>query len=126
TVAKLTGWPVAELIGKTEAEIFFRNSKNGQSNFTSQNPDEQLLSRKDGTCFPVEFVKTSINEGGRVIGSVLVFKDITERKRVEETLRAKRPSWLDQTLNSSSLLSSPPTICRNLCGKSKLSATALK
>ena len=45
--------------------------------------------RKDGSRFPVEFVKTLINENGRVVGSVLVFKDITERKRVEETIARK-------------------------------------
>ena len=88
-VAKLTGWPVAELLGKSEAEIFLRNLKNGDSPPATQNPDELFVSRKDGTCFPVEFVKTSINESGRVIGSVLVFKDITERKRVEDTLARK-------------------------------------
>jgi len=89
TVAKLTGWPVAELIGKSESEIFFRNSKKGNTEVLTRNPDEQFLSRKDGTNFPVELVKTPINENGRVIGSVLVFKDITERKRVEETLARK-------------------------------------
>jgi len=89
TVAKLTGWQVGELIGKTEAEIFLRNCKNGHSAPATQNPDELFVSRKDGSHFPVEFVKTSINESGRVIGSVLVFKDITERKRAEETLARK-------------------------------------
>jgi len=88
-VSKLTGWPIAELIGKTEAEIFVRNGDNGHSSVIPQNPDEQFLSRKDGTTFPVEFVKTSINENGKVVGSVVVFKDITARKRVEETLARK-------------------------------------
>ena len=34
-------------------------------------------------------MKTPLNENGRVVGSVLIFKDITERKRVEETLAQK-------------------------------------
>lgn len=89
TVAKLTGWPVNELIGKNEAEIFLRNGNINQMPALHQSADELLVARKDGTSFPVEFVKTSINENGRVIGSVLVFKDITERKRVEETLARK-------------------------------------
>src|SRR5205823_1550908 len=54
-----------------------------------QNAGEQVFYRKDGSCFPVECVKTSINENDRVIGSVLVFKDITERKRVEEAMAQK-------------------------------------
>ena len=89
TVAKLTGWAVTELIGKDETEIFLRDAQNGTPAATHQSADELLVSRKDGTCFPVEYVKTSINENGRVIGSVLVFKDITERKRVEDTLARK-------------------------------------
>jgi PAS domain S-box-containing protein len=89
TVAKLTGWALPELIGKTEAEIFLRRGKSGHTEIITHNADEQFLTRKDGTCFPVELVKTPINENGRVVGSVLMFKDITERKRVEETLARK-------------------------------------
>jgi PAS domain S-box-containing protein len=88
-VSKLTGWSIAELIGKTETEIFPRDGGNGNSSIMPKNPDEQFISRKDGTSFPVEFVKTSINENGRVVGSVVMFKDITERKRSEETLARK-------------------------------------
>jgi len=89
TVAKLTGWAVNELIGKNESEIFLRNAQNSTGGPITQSADELLVARKDCTSFPVESVKTSINENGRVIGSVLVFKDITERKRVEETLARK-------------------------------------
>ncbi len=88
-VARITGWPITDLIGKTEGEIFHRNGSNGHSQFAGLNPGEQVFYRKDGSCFPVELVKTSINENGRVVGSVLIFKDITERKRAEETLSQK-------------------------------------
>ncbi len=91
TVAKLTGRPVEELIGKTEEELFFPRGRNGsgQPPFVARNPNEQVFYRHDGSFFPVELVKTSINENGKVVGSVLVFKDITERKRVEESLAQK-------------------------------------
>jgi PAS domain S-box-containing protein len=85
TVAKLTGWPVDELVGKTEREIFVSD---GQSD-DRLSTDERVLHRKDGTRFPVEFVKTPINENGRVVGSVVVFKDITERKQVQDSLSRK-------------------------------------
>lgn len=86
TMAKLTGRAAGELIGKTEQEIFFANGEGGLS---TQDTGEQVFHRGDGTWFPVEFVKTRIDENGKVIGSVLVFKDITERKRTEETLARK-------------------------------------
>jgi PAS domain S-box-containing protein len=85
TVAKLTGWPIDELIGKPENEIFVSNDQKSEG----LSRDERVLYRKDGTRFPVEFVKTSINENGRVVGSVVVFKDITERKQVQDSLARK-------------------------------------
>nr|UXE45821.1 adaptive-response sensory-kinase SasA [uncultured bacterium] len=86
-VARITGWPIEDLIGKTEAQIFGANGVNGHSD--GKSASEQLFHRKDGTSFPVELVKTAINEDGKQVGSVLIFKDITERKRAEETLSQK-------------------------------------
>jgi len=86
TVAKLTGWPLSDLLGKTEQEIFFQNRPADQAPEPGANPNEQIFYRKDGTGFPVELVKTPISENGRAEGWVLVFKDITERKRVEAAL----------------------------------------
>lgn len=85
TVSKLMGWPIDELVGKTEHEIFVNNGKDVEG----LPADERVLYRKDGTPFPVEFVKTPINENGRVVGSVVVFKDITERKQVQDSLSQK-------------------------------------
>jgi PAS domain S-box-containing protein len=85
TVAKLTGWPVDELVGKREEEIFCSDGRIHED----LSPDERVLYRKDGTRFSVEFVKTPINENGRVLGSVVVFKDITERKQVQDSLSRK-------------------------------------
>jgi len=88
-VSRITGWPIAELIGKTENEIFGRDESNGQSTAEEKNFGERMFHRKDGSCLPVEYVKTPLNENGRMVGTVLVFKDITERKRVEETIAQK-------------------------------------
>jgi len=87
-VAKITGWPIDELIGKNEQEILRANGSNGHSP-NGSNLSEQVFYRKDGSRFAAELVKTPINENGRVVGSVLIFKDITERKRAEETLSHK-------------------------------------
>jgi len=84
-VGRITGWPANELIGKTEKEIFGEIAAEDQAALTRM-AGERMFYRKDGSCLPVEFVKTPINENGLMIGAVLIFKDITERKRVEETI----------------------------------------
>lgn len=49
---------------------------------------DEVFWRKDGTSFPVEYVSTPIREADRVVGAVIVFRDITARKLTESTLRA--------------------------------------
>jgi PAS domain S-box-containing protein len=49
--------------------------------------NDEVFWRKDGTCFPVEYVSTPIREADRVVGIVIVFRDITERKEAESALR---------------------------------------
>lgn len=43
----------------------------------------EVFWRKDGSCFPVEYVSTPIREQGAIVGAVVTFKDITERLAVE-------------------------------------------
>jgi PAS domain S-box-containing protein len=87
-MVKLTGWSIEELVGKPGREIF-GPAANGSGPHDGQVLGEQVFQRKDGSSFPAEFVRTSINENGHVVGEVLLVKDITERKRVENTLTQK-------------------------------------
>lgn len=93
--AKLTGWKVEEMIGKLEADIFYRTATNTPQNATSfakkdgEHLSEQIFSRKDGTTFTVEYIRTPIMEKGKMLGAVVIFKDITERKRTEDALARK-------------------------------------
>ena len=48
---------------------------------------DEVFRRKDGSTFPVEYTSTPIREGGEIVGAVVTFRDITERKRAEEALR---------------------------------------
>lgn len=47
----------------------------------------EVLWRKDGSSFPVEYSSMPITKNGKIIGAVVTFKDITERKRMEERLQ---------------------------------------
>jgi PAS domain S-box-containing protein len=51
--------------------------------------------RKDGTCLPVEYASTPINEQGRLAGAVVTFIDITDRKRAENDLKQSFNSLQD-------------------------------
>lgn len=56
--------------------------------------DDEVLWRADGTCFPVEYMSHPIRKNNKIVGSVVTFINITERKKMEEEVRslAKFPS----------------------------------
>jgi len=49
--------------------------------------DDEVLWRKDGSCFPVEYSTTPVKKGGENVGTVVAFRDITERKAAEQRLQ---------------------------------------
>jgi len=49
--------------------------------------EEDVYWRKDGTSFPVDYSCTPLFSQDRLEGAVVVFEDITERKRAQERLR---------------------------------------
>jgi two-component system cell cycle sensor histidine kinase/response regulator CckA len=48
---------------------------------------DEVLWRADGTSFPAEYWSYPVHNSGRVLGSVVTFFDITQRKKSEEALR---------------------------------------
>jgi PAS domain S-box-containing protein len=54
---------------------------------TTGNPDGEVLWRKDGTSFYVEYTSVPIRKNGSIAGTVVVFRDISERKEAEEAVR---------------------------------------
>jgi PAS domain S-box-containing protein len=48
---------------------------------------EDSFQRGSGAAFPVEYVATPIRDDGEIVGVVVAFKDVTDRKRLEEELR---------------------------------------
>jgi PAS domain S-box-containing protein len=49
--------------------------------------DDEVMFRKDGTSFPAEYWSYPVERDGELVGCVLTFVDISERRRVEEELR---------------------------------------
>ena len=54
---------------------------------TDSHVTDEVLWRKDGSSFPVEYSSTPITKDGKVMGAVITFQDITERKQSEEKIR---------------------------------------
>jgi polar amino acid transport system substrate-binding protein len=75
--------------------------------------DDEVLWRKDGSSFPVEYTSVPIRKNGSIAGTMVVFRDISERKEAEEALRESRATargLLDATLESLLLLDKEATI----------------
>jgi len=49
--------------------------------------DNEVLWRKDGTSLPVEYSTTPVFKDGAIVGTVVVFRDITERKKAEQAIK---------------------------------------
>ena len=101
--AKMIGWEPGEIIGKFQHGILHHSKPDGtpypgeecpiyaafKDGFVHHVTDE-VFWRKDGTSFPVEYISTPLKENDRIVGAVVVFKDVTMRKRLEEELRKHR------------------------------------
>ena len=98
--AAMLGYTVDELLGHPMHSILHHTRADGSSYPEAQCPiyaafrdgavhrvTDDVFWKKDGTSFLVEYVSTPIREQGELVGAVVVFRDITERKRAEEALR---------------------------------------
>lgn len=90
--ARLTGWLPAELIGKPISTILhqlrLQRSAVAQDDLftgaafidgTVAIGDADEFKARDGTSFPVDYTSTPVHEGTNLIGSVVVFRDVTDR-----------------------------------------------
>ncbi len=97
---EMLGWPADDLIGKPMHVLLHHTRPDGSAFPREECPiyaafkdglthtvDDEVFWRKDGTSFPVEYVSTPIRDHGTLCGAVVVFRNLTEIKRNEETLR---------------------------------------
>jgi PAS domain S-box-containing protein len=54
---------------------------------SSAHVDDEVMWRSDGTCLPVEYWSHPVTREGTIVGCVVTFVDITERKAAQEALR---------------------------------------
>jgi PAS domain S-box-containing protein len=87
--ARVMSLTVAEMIGRREEELFpaFKAPVGPKVDSTEgQRPIELVATRPDASTFAAEYIRSPIHENGRVVGEVLMFKDISERKQAAELL----------------------------------------
>jgi PAS domain S-box-containing protein len=95
----LTGWTQADAAGRLVTEVF--HIVNEETRRPVENPVERclkagvvvglanhtLLIARDGTERPIDDSGAPIRAGGGVVGAVLVFRDISAKRRSEDELR---------------------------------------
>lgn len=95
------GWDAGELIGQPAHRMVHHHRPDGSEYPVEECPvwqtlqdgraryaENEVFFRKDGTSFPVEFSCAPMrNDSGAIAGAVVSFRDVTERRRLED-LRA--------------------------------------
>ena len=98
---RMLGWTAAEIVGRDMHTTVHHSHADGQHYPNCDCPiyaafrdgdvhkvDNEVFWRKDGAPLYVEYTSTPIRERGRLIGAVIVFRDVTRRRESEEKLRA--------------------------------------
>lgn len=96
---RMFGWQAEEGLGWQLHPTTHHHHPDGQAYAPEDCPIHQTLAdglsrqikddvywRKDGRAFPVEYNVAAICQEGRITGAVNVFRDITERKELEERI----------------------------------------
>jgi PAS domain S-box-containing protein len=95
----LTGWELAEVEGQELGDVFsVVDERTAQrvavpveriiGELASASADQMLLITRDGRRIPIERSGAPIRDDrGTVVGAVLVFRDVTERRQAEAALR---------------------------------------
>lgn len=94
---QILGWRGTDVIGKPLHDIHHHSYPDGSPYPSSECPiyaaikdgkvhhgDDEVFWHTDGTAVPVEYTSTPIREDGELKGAVVIFRDITERRKNEQ------------------------------------------
>jgi diguanylate cyclase (GGDEF)-like protein/PAS domain S-box-containing protein len=98
--ARMLGYTVHEMIGRNMHELTHYQHADGEPYpahacpiyQTSQTGrpcqrDDEVFWRKNGSAFPVRYLTYPVVENGSIVGSVVTFTDISQRKAAENEIR---------------------------------------
>lgn len=96
---KMTGYTAEEMIGTCQHKMVHHSKSDGAPYSVLDCPiyaafkkgkvfsvSNEVFWRKDGTSFPVYYTSTPLLKNGKCIGAVVVFNDISQRKKDEEEI----------------------------------------
>lgn len=97
---RILGWSSEDMVGYDAHLLFHHTRADGRHFPVQQCPihasfsdgqvhrvDNEVFWHKNGEAVPVEYTSTPIFEMGRLVGAVVLFRDISERKNAEKKLR---------------------------------------
>jgi two-component system sensor histidine kinase/response regulator len=100
---KILGYPSQDLIGQSVHALIHHSHADGSPYPPEDCPmraaftkgvvttiDNEVLWHKDGRTVPVEYTATPIVKEGTIVGAVISFRDIAERKAAEEAMKAAK------------------------------------
>lgn len=113
---QMLGWEQKDLIGKPAHATIHHTYPNGLpypvcecsiyatlKDGIVRNEDNESFWRNDGTSFPVSYTSSPMrNEANEIIGAIVTFRDITEKKKAEEELLAYK-NELEEKVNKRTL-----------------------
>ncbi len=98
SAASMLGWRPQELVGRRMHAVLHHHRAGGSEYPAGECPiyaafrdgethevSDEVFWRRDGGSFPVEYVSSPIYQGGELGGAVVVFRDVTELRRAEES-----------------------------------------
>ncbi len=107
----MLGYDRSEVIEKDAYQLFHGNTANQSSSESSlpyrtrvdgiRSSGEDWFFRKDGTKLPVQLFDTPILQGTEIMGAVVAFQDISERRWAEEAVR-KQIEFTELMISNSS------------------------
>ncbi len=99
--ARMLGWEAKDVVGRPSHATIHHSRADGSAYPREQCPihrtvrdgrtrrvNDDVFWRKDGSCIPVEYITSPLrDDDGSITGAVVVFRDVTERRRAEDAIR---------------------------------------
>ncbi len=97
---RILGWQAEDLIDRNIHEAIHHSHTDGTDycvhdcpifaafkDGTVRRVDDEVFWHRDGRAIPVEYTSTPIMDNGHLVGAVVIFRDVSDRKLAESNLR---------------------------------------